>query len=124
MVRGLTFDAAKARVAAEGGYAQATDVADYLAAKGLPFREAHRTAGRLVAILAREGRSLSSASLEELRGLSPLFAEDYYSVVDLDRVVAAKVSPGGTAPPRVAEQLALARERLMHVAAETDLRAG
>jgi len=124
MVRGLTFDVAKARVAAEGGYAQATDVADYLAGKGLPFREAHRTAGRLVAMLAREGRPLSSASLEELRGLSPLFAQDYYSVVELDRVVAAKMSPGGTAPPRVAEQLALAWDRLKHVAAEIDLQAG
>ncbi|NLO28428.1 MAG: argininosuccinate lyase [Actinobacteria bacterium] len=119
MVGGLVFDAERARVAAEGGYAQATDVADYLAGKGLPFREAHRTAGRLVGILARDGRPLSSVSIEELRQLSPLFAEDYYSVVDLDRVVAAKVSPGGTAPQRVAEQLALARERLDHVAAET-----
>ena len=95
-----------------------------ISGNGLPFREAHWTAGRLVAMLAREGRPLSSASLEELRGLSPLFAEDYYSAVELDRVVAAKVSPGGTAPPRVAEQLALARDRLKHVAAEIDLQVG
>ena len=47
--------------------------------------------------------------MDELRKLSPLFDEDYYAVVDLDRVVGAKVSPGGTAPARVAEQLALAR---------------
>ncbi|MBN1320476.1 MAG: argininosuccinate lyase [Thermoleophilia bacterium] len=124
MVRGLAFDAGKARAAAEGGYAQATDVADYLVGKGLPFREAHRTAGRLVAVLAGAGRPLSAASLEELRQLSPLFGEDYYAVVDLDRVVAAKVSPGGTAPSRVAEQLALARDRLMHLTSETGLQTG
>jgi argininosuccinate lyase len=112
MVEGLTFDAARGRVAAEGGYAQATDVADYLVGKGLPFRDAHRLAGRLVGLLAGEGRPFSSASLDELQGLSPLFSEDYYAVVDLDRVVAAKISPGGTAPERVAEQLSHAREVL------------
>jgi len=112
MVEGLTFDAERGRRMAEGGYAQATDVADYLAAKGMPFREAHRLAGRLVGMLAGEGRPLSAATMTELKGLSPLFADDYYQVVDLDRVVAAKVSPGGTAPERVAEQLALARSIL------------
>ncbi len=112
MVEGLEFDRERGRAAAEGGYAQATDVADYLVGKGLPFREAHRLAGRLVALLAGEGRPLSAVSLAELQQLSPLFAEDYYTVVDLERVVAAKVSPGGTAPDRVAEQLAQARDVL------------
>jgi argininosuccinate lyase len=109
MVQGLVFDVARAREAAEGGYAAATDVADYLVAKGLPFRDAHRVAGRLVALLAKDGRALASASLDELLGLSPLFDEGFYRVVDITRVVGAKVSPGGTAPRRVAEQLALAR---------------
>jgi argininosuccinate lyase len=62
-----------------------------------------------VALLAKDGRSLTDASLEELRVISPLFEEDYYPVVDIERVVAGKVSPGGTAPQRVAEQLVLAR---------------
>jgi argininosuccinate lyase len=109
MIAGLTFNADRAREAAEGGYAAATDVADYLVAKGLPFRDAHRVAGRLVALLAADGRPLASATLDELRSLSSLFADDFYPVVDLERVVAGKVSPGGTAPERVAEQLALAR---------------
>ncbi|MBC7293876.1 MAG: argininosuccinate lyase, partial [Thermoleophilia bacterium] len=98
--------------AAEGGYSQATDVADYLVSKGLPFREAHRVTGQLVARLAASGRSFAEASMEELQALSPVFAEDYYTVVDLDRVIRAKVSPGGTAPERVAEQLAIARNVL------------
>jgi argininosuccinate lyase len=112
MVEGLMVDVKRARQAAEGGYAGATDVADYLVAKGLPFREAHRVVGRLVALLAAEGRPLAGAGQDELRKLSPLFADDYYSVVDLERVVGAKVSPGGTSPARVAEQLSLAREVL------------
>ncbi len=120
MVAGLTFDADKARRAAEGGYAQATDVADYLVAKGLPFREAHRVAGRLVAALAPQGRALAEADLPLLRGLSPLFDEDFYEVVHLERVLAAKVSPGGTSPARVAEQLALAHEVLDRLSGLTD----
>ncbi len=112
MVRELVFDRQRARLAAEGGYAQATDVADYLVGKGLPFREAHRLTGRLVALLAGEGRPLAAATQSELLEISPLFDDDYYAVVDLDRVVAAKVSPGGTAPERVAEQLELARETM------------
>jgi argininosuccinate lyase len=112
MVGSLTFDAERARQAAEGGYAQATDVADYLAAKGLPFRDAHRLAGRLVGMLATQGRPLATATMDELRSLSALFAEDYYTVVDLDKVVASKISPGGTSPQRVEEQLSLARATL------------
>ncbi|MGI5940299.1 MAG: argininosuccinate lyase [Thermoleophilia bacterium] len=117
MIAGLTFDAERGRKAAEGGYAQATDVADYLVEKGLSFREAHRVSGRLVALLAAQGRSLTEATPAELQGLSPLFDDDYYEVVRLDRVLAGKVSPGGTAPQRVAEQLAVARASLDRVAA-------
>ncbi len=109
MVEALTFNADRARQAAEGGYAQATDVADYLVGKGLPFREAHRVAGRLVGLLAAEGRPMADVTSAELQEISPLLADDYYAVVDIERVVAAKVSPGGTAPQRVAEQLALAK---------------
>jgi argininosuccinate lyase len=115
MIEGLAVDERRAREAAEGGYAAATDVADYLAGKGLPFREAHRVAGRVVARLAAEQRPLAAASLEELRESSPLFDEGFYDVVDLERVVGAKVSPGGTAPKQVAEQLAIARAVLERV---------
>jgi len=112
MVAALEVDVERTRVAAEGGYAQATDVADYLVARGLPFRDAHRVVGRLVALAAGSGRSLAAVSLDELRAVSPLFDSAYYQVVDLERVVAGKISPGGTAPDRVAEQLAAATVRL------------
>jgi argininosuccinate lyase len=112
MISGLEFDRERGRSAAEGGYAQATDVADYLVRRGMPFREAHRTVGRLVAQLAKQGRPLAAVSLEELRALTPLFDEEYYQVVKLERVMAGKISPGGTAPARVDEQLSLARQVL------------
>ena len=78
---------------------QATDVADYLVGKGLPFRDAHRVAGQAGGPAGR-GRTASGRrdASTSCRRISPLFDEDYYPVVDLDRVVAAKVSPGGTAP--------------------------
>jgi argininosuccinate lyase len=109
MIEGLVVDGNRAREAAEGGYAAATDVADYLVGKGLAFRDAHRVVGRLVALLAAEDRPLAAAGLTELREISPAFDEGFYAVVDIDRVVGAKESQGGTAPRRVAEQLALAR---------------
>jgi argininosuccinate lyase len=105
MVAAFVLDEANARRAAEGGYAQATDVADYLVAKGLPFREAHHATGRLVALALAADKTLSELSQGELEQVSPLLTDDYYQVVDLERVVAAKVSPGGTAPARVSEQL-------------------
>jgi argininosuccinate lyase len=112
MVGGLIVHEGRAREVAEGGYAAATDVADYLVGKGLPFREAHRMAGALVARLAPQGRPLADAELDELHAISPLFDRDYYGVVEIERVVAGKISPGGTSPERVAEQLAVARETM------------
>ncbi|HZK48103.1 MAG TPA: argininosuccinate lyase [Thermoleophilia bacterium] len=112
MVRVVSVDRERARLAAEGGYSQATDVADLLVAKGLPFREAHHVVGRLVAFAHAAGKSLAEISPQELAGLSPLFDQEYYDAVDLERVVGAKVSPGGTSPQRVAEQLTEARSRV------------
>jgi len=116
MVEVLAFDPERMRAAAEGGYAQATDVADFLVTQGLPFREAHAVAGRLVALAGQKGVSLGELTREELAEVDARLDDRYYAVVDLDTVVASKVSPGGTAPSRVEEQLAHARgvrERLV-----------
>jgi argininosuccinate lyase len=69
--------------------------------------------------LAAKGRPFAEATLAELQGISPLFDDGYYTVVDLERVVAAKVSPGGTAPERIAEQLTLARGVLARLGAQS-----
>jgi argininosuccinate lyase len=73
----------------------------------------------LVARLAAEGRPFAAATLDELQEISPLFDDGYYTVVDLERVVAAKVSPGGTAPGRIAEQLTLAGSVLARLGAHS-----
>ncbi len=120
MVAGLSFRSEPARRAAEGGYSQATDVADYLVEKGMPFREAHRLAGRLVARLAAKGSTFEEARMDELLEISNLFDQDYYQVVSLDRVVAAKISPGGTAPAAIDDQLATARAILADLGASAE----
>jgi len=112
MVSALSFDEVQARKAAEGGYAQATDVADYLVGKGLPFREAHAVAGRLVAAAAARGIPLAELTASDLVSVSALLEEGVQEVVRLERVVAGKISQGGTAPERVGEQLGLAAARL------------
>jgi argininosuccinate lyase len=117
MITVLRFDSVKARRSAEGGYAQATDVADYLVSRGMAFRDAHRVTGRLVAKLAEQGRTMGEARAEELQELSELFDSRYFDVVDLDRVIEAKISPGGTSHRMVAEQLSLAAMILASVEA-------
>lgn len=105
MMHVAAFHTERAREAAEGGYAQATDVADYLVGKGIPFREAHRITGELVAMAADKGVPLSALELGDLHEISSEFDEAYFEVVDLEEVVARKDSLGGTAPGRVEEQL-------------------
>jgi argininosuccinate lyase len=124
MLNHLSFRPVEMRRAAEGGYAQATDVADYLVGRGLPFREAHRVVGRLVAVADAEGKALSAFSVEELEGFSPLFDEDVSGLMTLEKVVEAKRSPGGTAPPRVTEQLREASFVLEHLRAEGERLSG
>ena len=97
--------------AAAESYALATDVADYLVRKGMPFREAHQAVADLVRYAEGEGKSLRGLSLEEYRRFSPLFEHDVLAL-DVRASVAARDVPGGTAPSRVAEALKLARERL------------
>lgn len=87
----------------------ATDLADYLVQKGLPFRQAHHVVGQAVSAAAREKIGLSKLSLETLRGLSPLFEADVAEVFDFAASAARRAAPGGTAPAAVREQLAAAR---------------
>jgi argininosuccinate lyase len=89
------------RRACDEGYVTATDVADYLASRGLPFREAHHVVGRLIRWCITEDRSLTSLTLEEFQRFYPHFDEHILEQVKVESSVAARMSQGGTAPDRV-----------------------
>jgi argininosuccinate lyase len=96
--------------AAAGGFINATDLADYLVGKGLPFRTAYKLSGGIVAYAQKNTKTLEDLSLEEYRSFSPLFDEGVYDAVDLDNCVARRTSTGGTSVGSVEQQIAYARE--------------
>lgn len=87
----------------------ATDLADYLVNKGVPFRDAHHIVGRVVAIAASQDVKLSQVPLENLQEISDVFDESVHEVFDFERAVRRKSSPGGTAPQAVLEQIETAK---------------
>ncbi|MDR0952462.1 MAG: argininosuccinate lyase [Oscillospiraceae bacterium] len=97
------------RRAAAGGFINATDCADYLTKRGLPFREAYGVVGALVKACSREGKTLETLTLEEYRQVSPLFESDIFDAISLERCVGARRVPGGPAPESVLEQIAYIR---------------
>ncbi|MSQ30188.1 MAG: argininosuccinate lyase [Dehalococcoidia bacterium] len=111
MLPTMTFDGARGAEAAIANFALATDIADYLAKKGVPFRDAHEAVGALVARLEREGRTFVDLSLAEYRAAHAAFDADVLAI-DLAASLAARDVPGGTAPRAVAQARAAARARL------------
>jgi argininosuccinate lyase len=109
-LRGLTIHAEKmkANIAAE---MLATDLADYLVEKGIPFREAHELVSRLVGTALENGKALDALSLEEFQETIPQIEADVYQVFDVQHSVARRSAFGGTAPEAVREQIRLAKER-------------
>ena len=89
------------REAARLGYMTATDLADYLVRRAVPFRDAHEAVGRAVRSAAETGRDLSEMTLDEFRTFSPVIEKDVFEVLTLEGSVAARDHPGGTAPARV-----------------------
>jgi argininosuccinate lyase len=112
MLSGLSVDAAAMRRAAAEGFATATDLADYLVRKGLPFREAHEAVAQAVRFAAGEGKDLAQLPLDALRRFSPLIAEDVYAALTLEGALAARNHIGGTAPEQVRAAVARARAEL------------
>lgn len=94
------------------GYATATDLADYLVKKGLPFRDAHEVVGSAVGLGIEKGVDLSELSLSQLRSFSDLIEEDVFNVLTLEGSIAARNHHGGTAPEQVLKAVAAAREKL------------
>jgi argininosuccinate lyase len=112
LVPRLRVNAPRMRQAAAAGYTLATELADYLAARGVPFRSAHAITGRVVRAAIAAGRPLESFALAELRRFSPKFGPDVHRWLSLDAAVRRRSRPGGTAPANVLRRLrALARRR-------------
>ncbi|MEZ4524566.1 MAG: argininosuccinate lyase [Desulfobacterales bacterium] len=98
--------------AAESGFLNATDMADYLANKGIPFREAHSIAGKAVAYALSRQKELHELSIPELRDFSDLFAEDLFAYLGTEQMLSRRQSFGGTAKENVKQAIALAQENL------------
>jgi argininosuccinate lyase len=93
------------RAAASSGYTLATELADYLATKGVPFRDAHATVGAIVRAALAAGRTLESFEIAELKRFSPRFGADVRRWLSLDAAVRRRRARGGTAPANVRRQL-------------------
>ena len=112
MMGGITVKPDAMRDAALQGYATATDLADYLAKKGLPFRDAHEAVALAVRYAVKRGCDLADLKLEELKEFSALIADDIYAVLTLEGSLAARNHIGGTAPQQVEAAIARARKML------------
>ncbi|MDB5691031.1 MAG: argH, partial [Alphaproteobacteria bacterium] len=113
MVEKTRFNAERMREAAETGFSTATDLADWLVrCAGVPFREAHHIVGRAVKLAEERGCGLAELDLDSLRDIEPRIDERVYEVLNVNASVRSRTSYGGTAPDRVREQIAAAREAL------------
>ncbi|QSO53904.1 argininosuccinate lyase [Alicyclobacillus curvatus] len=119
MIRTLTIRRERLTRAFDHDFSNATDLADYLAAKGLPFRDAHAVVGRLVLEATERRTNLMGLPLEVYQSVSVLFTDDIYTKLDPTSVVAARAARGGTAPSAVSTQLMMAKKILTAVSSLT-----
>jgi argininosuccinate lyase len=112
MMGGLTVNAAHMEAAAKKGFATATDLADYLVKKGLPFRDAHETVAHAVKAAASHRCDLSELPLEVLQGFHASIEKDVYDCLSLKGSLNARNTVGGTAPAQVKAQIARHQQRL------------
>ncbi|MGI9067285.1 MAG: argininosuccinate lyase [Pyrinomonadaceae bacterium] len=113
VLRNVEISEDRTREAASQGMMNATELADYLVRKGLPFREAHETVGRIVVLAIERGVELQELSLDELRSMSALIDEDVFEALSLRATLETKAQMGGTSPTRVPEALVAARKSLI-----------
>jgi len=109
---GLVPNPDRMREAAREGHATATDLADYLVRKGLPFRDAHEAVARAVRHAEEARIDLADVPLDELRRFAPMIGDDVFDVLTLEGSIASRDHPGGTAPARVRAAIASARAEL------------
>jgi argininosuccinate lyase len=108
----VEVDSKRMREATSEGYTNATDLADYLVMKGIPFREAHQITGKAVQYAEEKGVPLEDLALDELRSFSPSVAEDVFDYIRIEASVNHRQSLGGTARSRVTEQIKKAKKEL------------
>ena len=92
------------REAAKRGFINATDLADYLTKKGVPFRTAYKAVGEIVGFCVKSGKTLEDLTLDEYRGFHDAFEDDLFDAIDLDRCVYARTSTGGASPENIKAQ--------------------
>lgn len=112
MIPGITVNHEAMRNAAMRGYATATDLADYLVKKGIPFRDAHEMVAQAVRFAENKSCDLSKLTLTELQQFTPLIEEDIFSVLTLEGSIKSRNHVGGTAPDQVRQAIAQARHDL------------
>jgi len=112
MVETMTAKPENMKKAAQGGFINATDLADYLVKKGMPFRSAYKISGQIVAQCIREGLVLDTLPLSEYRKYSDLFEEDLYEEISLETCVGKRSSFGGTSLASVEAQMAYVKQML------------
>jgi len=112
MIETMTVKTEVMRKAVNNDFSNATDIADYLVRKGLPFRDAHEVIGKIVLYAIQSGKFLLDLSISEYQQFSSLFAEDIYEVLAPEQVVAVRNSFGGTSPEQVKKQIELAECKL------------
>ena len=114
LLENLEFNTENLREATQSGFITATDLADYLVLKDVPFREAHGIVGRAVAYCLEKRCELADLTLEEMRNFSPAIQKDVFEVLSVDGSVDSRISAGGTSTWRVEEALGAA-EKLMGI---------
>lgn len=112
MLKTMKVNKENMRKAAAEGFINATDGADYLTAKGMPFRTAYKIMGEIVAYCIENKKTLETLSIEEYRKFSELFDKDIYQAIDLDNCVAKRTSRGGTGKASVSRQIEIVKKAL------------
>ena len=112
VLRNISVNVDRAGAAAAKGYMNATELADYLVGKGIPFREAHEVVGKIVMYALEQGKELGELKLDELTKFSKEISSDVFDVLTVEQTLNAKSATGGTAPVTVEKALIVARESL------------
>jgi argininosuccinate lyase len=112
MIETMTVNQENMFAAVSQDFSNATDIADYLVTKGLPFRQAHEIIGNIVLYAINQNKFLLGLTLEEYQQFSPLFSGDIFEILQPKHVVGARKSEGGTSFEQVKSQLALAEQHI------------